>query len=118
MVLTNPAEMEVLEDGLVQSCAFIKENPAVQSLGYNLGIIHITAVPKPASPSSLPFYRWGNRSTGRWTEHRPCTWPWSFLGCLHHGSDVPGQMNPLCPVMQQRHDFLGDMGHLLLWGPE
>lgn len=64
-MLTNPAEVEVLEDGLVQSCAFIKENLAAQSLGYNLGIIPITAVPKPASPSSLPFYRWGNRSTGR-----------------------------------------------------
>lgn len=64
-MLTSPAEMEILEDGLVQSCAFIEGDPAVQSLGYNLGITHITAVPKPASPSSLPFYRWGNRSTGR-----------------------------------------------------
>lgn len=43
---------KVLEGGLVQICPFIKKTSALQSLGYNLGVAHITAVPEPASWSS------------------------------------------------------------------
>lgn len=37
-----------LEDGLVKICPFIKKTSALQSLGRDLGIAHITAVPEPA----------------------------------------------------------------------
>lgn len=60
LVLPNPAEMKVLEDGLVQICPLIKKASALQSPGCNLGTAHITAVPEHTGRSSLLFYNWGN----------------------------------------------------------